>query len=295
MNQTTGSWRDAFASFVERKTRAAIEVETPPYVTEFAAPEGQMVGIGNAWSASRFDGPFFVTTPIDRRGPSCSLVFVQSADGNTVAGDPTSLGGGQTDKHVVYEGLSRVAADAVLAGADTARGGRTIFSVWHPALVELRRSLRLPRHPVQIVATLKGVDMDRGLLFNVPDIPAIVLTVSAGAAVMEKSVAERSWIRMLTMQQPGHLAQAFRTLGELDIGRLSCVGGRTLAAQLLDLDLIDDVYLTTSPRPGGEPGTPMYPRQFDAPVIVRKRGTGEESGVLFEHFHLRRSDRMSER
>jgi len=52
----------------------------------------------------------------------CSLVFVQAADGNTVASDPALLGGGQTDKHIVYEGLSRVAADAVLAGARTVRG-----------------------------------------------------------------------------------------------------------------------------------------------------------------------------
>jgi 5-amino-6-(5-phosphoribosylamino)uracil reductase len=282
------SWGDAFSSFVERKTRAAIIAATPPYVTEFTAPERSLVAVGNTWSASRFDGPFYVTAPAEPGGPVCSLIFVQSADGNTVANDPTSLGGGQTDKHVVYEGLSRVAADAVLAGAGTVRGGRTIFSVWHPALIDLRRSLRLPRHPVQIIATVRGLDIDRGLLFNVPEVSVVVLTVSSGAATMKKSVAERPWIRMVTMEGPGHLAQAVRTLRELNISRLSCVGGRTLATELLDLDLIDDVYLTTSPRPGGEPGTPMYPRRFEASVIVRKRGTAEESGVLFEHFHLRR-------
>src|SRR5207237_282514 len=120
--------------------------------------------------------------------PACSLVFVQSADGNTVTADPSSLGAGQTDTHVIYEGLSRVAADAVLAGAGTVRGDGSIFSVWHPALVELRRSLHLPRHPAQIVATLRGLDIETGLLFNVPDLPVIVLTVAGGAATMEKSV-----------------------------------------------------------------------------------------------------------
>jgi 5-amino-6-(5-phosphoribosylamino)uracil reductase len=283
------SWREAFSAFVERKTRAAIMAVTPPYVTELAAPEQPLVAVGNPWSAFRFDGSFYVTAPAEPVRPVCSLVFVRSADGNTVARDPTSLGGGETDRHVVYEGLSRVAADAVLAGAGTVRGGGAIFSVWHPELVDLRRSLRLPRHPVQIVATLRGLDIDRGLLFNVLEVSVVVLTVPAGAATMEKSVAERPWIRIVTMQRPADLDQAVRTLRELKISRLSCIGGRTLATELLDLDLIDDVYLTTSPRRGGEPGTPMYPRPFAASVIVRKRGTAQEAGVLFEHFHLRRT------
>jgi hypothetical protein len=37
-----------------------------------------------------------------------------------------------TDKHLIYEGLSRAAADAVLAGAATVRAGDIVFSVWHP-------------------------------------------------------------------------------------------------------------------------------------------------------------------
>src|SRR3712207_8639295 len=53
--------------------------------------------------------------------------------------------GGATDKHVIYEGLSRVAADAVLAGAGTVRGAQLIFSVWHPELVALRSGVGLPR------------------------------------------------------------------------------------------------------------------------------------------------------
>jgi riboflavin biosynthesis pyrimidine reductase len=286
-------WRDAFSSFIERKTQAAIMAATPPYLTVFSAPEGRLVAVGNTWSDLRFDGPFYVTTSAESGSPTCSLVFVQSANGNTGASDPSSLGGGQTDMHVIYEGLSRVAADAVFAGAGTVRGGRAIFSVWHPALVDLRRSLRLPRHPVQVVATLKGFDLDHGLLFNVPDVSVILLTVSGGAATMERSLAQRPWIRLIVMRRPGDLAEAIRTLRELKFSRLSCVGGRTLATELLDLNLVDDVYLTTSQKPGGEPGTPMYPRRFGASLIVRKRGTAEESGVLFEHFHLPRATTQS--
>ena len=84
-----------------------------------------------------------------------------------------SLGGGETDKHLIYEGLSRVAADAVLAGAETIRGGDIVLSVWHPELVALRASLGLPRHPIQIVATLRGLELDAACMFNVPELPVV--------------------------------------------------------------------------------------------------------------------------
>src|SRR4029078_9723020 len=131
-----------------------------------------------------FVGAFYVTRPHTPRRPACSLVFVQSADGNTGAENPGTLGGGDTDTHVIYEGLSRVAAQAVLAGASTVRGSGVVFSVWHPELVQLRAALGYPRHPVQIVATMRGLDPAAELIFNVLDIPAIVLCSPRARATM---------------------------------------------------------------------------------------------------------------
>jgi len=48
----------------------------------------------------------------------------------------------------------------------------------------------------------------------------------------------------------------------------------------------------TSPHPrgpAGVPGTPMYTRPLEASVVLRKHGTAEEAGVLFEHFHIGRA------
>src|ERR1044072_8509276 len=86
--------------------------------------------IGNDWSRLYFDGPFYLhDAPAGL--PAISLVFVQSRDGNTVAGNPADLGGGPTDLHLIYEGLSGVAADAVLAGS-ASLGPNTLFTVKHP-------------------------------------------------------------------------------------------------------------------------------------------------------------------
>jgi len=169
--------------------------------------------------------------------------FVQSADGNTSAADPGLLGGGNTDRHLVYEGLSRVAAEAVLAGAETVRESEVVFSVWHPELVDLRRSLGLPRHPLQIVATVRGVELGETLLFNLPDIRVVLLTVASAADRMREAVSIRPWITLVVMDAPQDLFRAFERLRAMGIARISCIGGRTLAGHLLDARLIDDVYL----------------------------------------------------
>lgn len=277
------AWRERFEIFARERTRRATSARLPPYRTEFQHPDEHAIRIGNAWTERLFDGPFYLSPASDDRRPACSLVFVQSADGNTGAEDPSTLGGGITDTHLIYEGLSRLAVDAVLAGADTVRGHDLVFSVWHPELVSLRESLGLPRHPTQIVATARGLDLDATLLYQVPDIPAILITVAEAADRMAPALRTLPWVTPVVMRHADDLPWAFEQLRALGVRRLSCVGGRQLAGQLSINRLVDDVYLTTSPRPGGQPGTPIDPNLRGGRVIVRKLGSGPETGVVFEH------------
>jgi riboflavin biosynthesis pyrimidine reductase len=268
---------------VARKTRLAATASLPPYRTELDDHDANALALENAWTNRLFDGPFYLSPAATPLRPACSLVFVQSSDGNTSADDPGVLGGGNTDTHLVYEGLSRVAADAVLAGAQTVRGSDVIFSVWHPQLVDLRMSLELPRHPVQIVATLRGLELADTMLFNLPAVPVLLLTVPSAAEQMSRAIKVRPWITPLLMESPGDLRRAFERLRSTGIVRISCIGGRTLAGHLLDAGLVDDVYLTTGRNTGGEPGTPLSSAPWRGRTIVRKSGTGVERGVIFEH------------
>lgn len=279
----TDSWRARFEALVERKTREAAGASLHRYVTDLEHPPARAAAIGNDWSRRLFDGDFHASPAPTAGRPACSLVFVQSADGNTGASDPSALGGGDTDKHLIYEGLSRVGADAVLAGAETIRDGTLVLSVWHPQLVALRRSLGLPRHPIQVIATLKGLDVEGSLLFNVPEIPVLLLTVAPAARTMQAALAARPWVRALVMDDPAALPAAFAEMRSQGIARVSCIGGRTLARQLLDARLVDEVYLTTAARAGGEPGTPIHTKPWRGDVAVRKHGTGPETGIVFEH------------
>jgi len=275
-----------FDELIARKTSEAATADLLPFATETDSAGDGFIAIGNAWSRRLFDGPFYVSPATASDVPSASLVFVRSRDGNTVAKNPSALGGGEADKHLIYEGLSRLIADAVLSGASTIRGSGLVFSIWRPELVGLRAALGLPRHPIQIVATLHGLSLDEGLIFNLPELRVMLITVGRGMDVMRTQLAARPWVTPIVMEAAQDLPDGFRRLRQLGVERISCIGGRTIAGQLIDAGLIQDVYLTTGTKSAGEPDTPFYKKPLKARLIVRKHGTGAESGVLFEHVRV---------
>lgn len=245
-----------------------------------------LIEIGNAWSRRYYGGPFHVF-PAPPDTPAISLVFVQSRDGNTGADNPADLGGGPTDQYLIYEGLSRVAADGVMAGASTV-GKSVFFNITHPELINLRRELGLPQHPAQIVLSDEGnINLD-ARVFSLPHVPVFLLAGPACVKRRSGEIGERPWITMIPTH--GDLAGAIRELRQHGIGRISCVGGRTVATALVDAGLVQDLYLTTSTIDGGEPNTPWYdgdrPPQLDP--IVRKREDAAERPIAFEHLAIRR-------
>jgi len=282
---------EGFREFGERKTREAIAARLLPLnAIEDHSGAFATQPIGNGWTREYYDGAFHLPLYGASR-PFVSLVFVQSKNGNTGTDNPDELGGGPVDKHLIYEGLSRVGVDAVLAGAKTAGDPNTFFSVWHPELVALRHALGLPRHPAQIIVTGRGcINPEVSRIFNVPDIPAYVVATQAGCRALERAVSERPWVTVVPMTADD-LRQPLECLNrEHGIRRISAVGGRTTASALLDQGLVQDVCLTTTAREAGEPNTPFYvgshpPRLMP---IVRKRGLDDEYPILFEQLVVQR-------
>ena len=258
-----------------------------PLVTiEDRSSEWPVTGIGNAWSRRYYDGPFHVfAAPPDR--PAISLVFVQSRNGNTGASNPADLGGGETDKCLLYEGLSRVAADAVLAGASSV-GHNVFFTVTHPELVALRLELGFPRHPTQMVLSKEGKLDLSSRVFTTPDVPVILLAGRECERKIGSQLRHRSWITIVPVGDS--LAEAFvRLRRDHHIGRISAVGGRVTATSLVDAGLVQDIYLTTSAIDAGEPNTPWYVgKEFPKlETIAKKREVTVTSPLLFEHLAIR--------
>jgi len=277
-----------FDEYCRARERAAAAAVLPPYRTVAVDVQlGDFRAIGNDWSRALFDGDFYRTSRKEDI-PATNLVFVESRDGNTGANNPSTLGGGDTDKHLIYEGLSRVDADAVLSGATTARSDELIFSVWHPEMVRLRRELGRRRHPAQVVVVSRGAPrIETALMFQVPEIPVFLVTTSDAAASLRLQVATRPWIQVIDGGQPLSMRAALRQLDAHGIETVSAVGGRTAARALLREGVVGDLYLTTAAMEGGEPDTPLVEEPIDAPAVVTKEGTGPEEGVRFVHYAIR--------
>jgi hypothetical protein len=183
-----------------------------------------VTGIGNAWSCEYFDGPFYLfAAPADR--PAISLVFVQTRDGNTGAPNPEDLGGGPTDKHLIYEGL-RVSPPTRCWPAPRASDTRS-SSVNQPSCRAAARA-GLARHPAQMVISNDG-NFDLGArVFSTPDVPVFLLAGDACIRKVADEIARRPWITLIPTNDdlPATFARLRHDHG---IGRISAVGGRTTA------------------------------------------------------------------
>ena len=276
-----------FETYCQRRQKEALSASLSGFYTIEDASGGYgLVALGNGWTRRHFDGDFYRVRDGRSDLPLISLVFVQSRSGNTVADNPSMLGGGDTDKHLIYEGLSRLDADAVLAGAATARSERMVFSVWHPELVDLRCSLGCRRHPAQIVVTDSGdLPIERGLMFAEPSLPVYLIARSSVVPTLRARLGDRPWVDVVDAGERISLPAAMRYLREKGLNVISAIGGRRTATGLLREGLISDIYLTTSPIEAGEPNTPFYEGPpLNLSRVLLKAGKGSEEGVRFEHF-----------
>lgn len=280
---TPEDWRARFEHVSARRAGRAGVPLSPVRTTLDRARDLALDAVGDAWSSSAFDGPFYQSRATGTL--SMGVVFVQSRDGNTGAKNPSSLGGGAVDEHLVYEGLSRAAADAVVVGAGTLHAN-SFFSVWRPELIELRLSLGLPRHPAQVVLSVDGSPCaDDVLLFNLPDVPVFLVTSAAGRDRMSAALESRPWLHaILGPSLPAQFAQ----LHARGMTRFCSIGGRRSASELVDAGLVQDVYLTTTPSSAGEPGTPWYvgKQELSLEPVVVKEWDGPAGVVRFEHLLL---------
>lgn len=279
--QDTSVWRERLRSLEQRRTARSLAPLERVRTVEDRTAGFTLAAIESAWTASAFDGPFYLSPA--RRGIAVGVVFVQSRAGDTATSNPAGLGGGAVDEHLIYEGLTRVAADAVVCGSGTLHAD-AFFTVWRPELVALRERRGLPRHPMQVVMSTEGsIRPDAVLLFNIPDVPVYVLTSPAGRQRLSTALAARPWVHTVVAES---LPRQFDELRRAGIQRISSVGGRRSASALVDAGLVDDVYLTTTPRDGGEPGTPWYVGAGRLPLrpALIKEWSGAAGPVTFVHY-----------
>jgi riboflavin biosynthesis pyrimidine reductase len=227
--------------------------------------------------------------------PRVLLNMISSADGRaTLAGRSGALSG-EGDRALFH--ALRVTADAVLVGAGTVRAERYRRLVRDPAGRALRREHGLAEEPLACVVS-RSLALGPGLpLLEDPEARVLVLTASDGQL---PDCAAR--VEYLRAERDGELdlGEALARLrSEFSVGLLLCEGGPHLGAQLLAAGLLDELFLSISPRlAGGDPPAGsalriLYGEELAEPAELTLLGVLESDSHLFLRYGVATPARVS--
>ncbi|MEH2080498.1 MAG: RibD family protein [Nostoc sp.] len=239
--------------------------------------------------------------------PHTTVVLAMSADGKIAdfKRSPARFGS-RVDKAHLEKQIA--ASDAVLFGAGTLNAYGTTLTVTDPTLVEVRVQGGKPRQPVHIVIT-NSASLNPEIRFFKQPVRRWLLTTTAGEIswkerlqTLSSTLANRvqeypsEFEQILVFETPTRkidISAALKYLATLHITRLAVLGGGELVASLLELDLIDEFWLTICPLilGGNTAPTPVEGKGF-LPDLAPKLQLIEVHTVeqeVFLHYRLQRT------
>ncbi|MEH1819387.1 MAG: RibD family protein [Nostoc sp.] len=238
--------------------------------------------------------------------PHTTVVLAMSVDGKIAdfKRSPARFGS-RVDKAHLEKQIA--ASDAVLFGAGTLGAYGTTLTVSDPTLVQLRAQAEKPPQPVHIVTT-HSANLNPEIHFFQQPVRRWLLTTTAGvvswkgrlqtlSSTLGNEVEEcpSEFEQILVFETPTReidIAAALKHLATLHITRLVVLGGGKLVASLLELDLIDELWLTVCPLilGGNTAPTPVDGKGF-LPNLAPKLQLLEVNTVeqeVFLHYRLQR-------
>ncbi|MEH2203350.1 MAG: RibD family protein [Nostoc sp.] len=238
--------------------------------------------------------------------PHTTVVLAMSADGKIAdfKRSPARFGS-RLDKAHLEKQIA--ASDAVLFGARTLDAYGTTLTVTDPTLVQLRAQGGKPQQPVHIVIT-NSANLNPEIHFFKQPVRRWLLTTTAGEfswkerlqtlhSTLGAGVQEYppEFEKILVFETPTReidILAALKQLATLHITRLAVLGGGELVASLLELDLIDELWLTVCPLilGGNTAPTPVEGKGF-LPDLAPKLQLIEVHTVeqeVFLHYRLQR-------
>ncbi len=240
-----------------------------------ATPEEATTGLGLAHLA-----------PAER--PYLVLNMIASADGAASLEGRTRTLGDEIDREV-FHGL-RTQADCVMVGAGTARIERYGRLVKDPRRRERRRAEGLASDPLACVVSGR-LDLPADLpLLQDSDSRVVVATGSDGE--LPETAADVEYIRTegAPTIRPALTPLLRRLRSDQGVRSVLCEGGPRLNSSLLDEHLVDELFLTVSPKmAAGTPeitivAGPPPPEPFDLQLVT----CHEAAGALYLRYRVRR-------
>ncbi|MGH6992981.1 MAG: dihydrofolate reductase family protein, partial [Caulobacteraceae bacterium] len=195
--------------------------------------------------------------------------FVSTLDGIVSYRIPGRAGGdeisGFSEEDRFVMGLLRSCADAVLVGSGTLKGDpgavRTPEAIWPPmgeAFAQLRAAAlgNDAAAPINAIVTATGLIDPEEAVFHTPGVRAVILTTAGGRERLLSAHGERLAEVEIRVAE-GEAAKvspaaALKALhDEFGVRRLLTEGGPTLLSSFLAEGLLDELFLTLSPRIAG--------------------------------------------
>lgn len=205
----------------------------------------------------------------DERRPFVYLNMVQMLDGQAVL-EGTAFKIGTDVDHYLLRQL-RVHADAVLYGAGTLRKDDVIVTTHAPLQERRTQQGRAPNPPAIVVSSTCefGADVFKKKFFTRTDYAKLMVTTPrAQRRDVERVVAAGVPVEVIPSDDQGDvdIPALMKFLAGRGSRTVLCEGGPTLNVALARRGAIDELFLTTALRLGGDP---QAPRIFVEPVTGR--------------------------
>jgi riboflavin biosynthesis pyrimidine reductase len=228
--------------------------------------------------------------------PRVLLNMVSTVDGRATVGGRSGAISDPADREL-FHGL-RTAADAILVGAGTVRTERYGRVIGDEGRRRLRAERGLSDEPLAcIVSGRLTLDTDIPLL---ADPQARVVIVTPSQASLPATAAQVEYVRA---EREGHLdlAAALRELrSRFGVQLLLCEGGPHLSLALVAAGLLDELFISLSPRlAGGEAASGEALRilagpELERPLELSLLGALECDSQLFLRYALSDPARVGE-
>ncbi|MEO8538716.1 MAG: RibD family protein [bacterium] len=181
--------------------------------------------------------------PADR--PYVIINMVMSLDGKVVVEGTEQGIGSKVDQRLMRE--LRVSADIALNGASTLRASGTSSRLGDPILEDIRISRGKPRYPTAVVISASGdLPLDK-IFFTARDFEAVVFLARSASAERRKAV-QATGRTVVNLPVRGFLPEMLKHMRqEMNAEVLLVEGGPTVNAQLFQLGVVDEYFVTLGP------------------------------------------------
>jgi len=186
--------------------------------------------------------------------PQTTVILAMSADGKIadVARSPARFGSINDKAHLEKQIATK---DAVMFGASTLRAYGTTLTVSHPDLLQHRQSNGKPPQPVHIVISHSG-NLNPELRFFQQPVERWLVSTATGAKFWQSRPEFKRILVFETSTGIVDIHAVLQNLTTLGIAQLGILGGGKLVANFLELNLIDEIWLTICPLILGGKNTP---------------------------------------